>query len=124
MKVNQPTLEFFSPMAWSMPWTGKGVKTSHLRKPASRTFSAACMTEAVVRNSAIMPKDLEGFSAMGALLSRCVHEHRSESGRGLAALQNAVAPLEAVRDAARFWSAVSPLPLLDSSAKCVSYCRE
>src|SRR3954462_5133446 len=42
-------------MAWSMPCTGKGVKTSHLRNPASRTFSAACMTEAAVVYSAIMP---------------------------------------------------------------------
>ena len=55
MKANQPTFEFFKPMALSMPCTGKGVKTSQWRKPASRTFSAACSTEAAVVNSATMP---------------------------------------------------------------------
>src|SRR5436190_9969857 len=59
MKENQPTMEAFMPMALSMPWIGNGVKTSHLKKPASRTFSAACMASAGVSNSAIIPYGFE-----------------------------------------------------------------
>ena len=43
------------PIALSMPWTGKGVCTSHFEKPASRIFSAACMREAALSNSAPSP---------------------------------------------------------------------
>src|SRR5437773_2423752 len=55
-------------MARSMPCTGNGVNTSHLRKPALRTFSAACSTDAAVRNSAIMPNGLLVASAISELL--------------------------------------------------------
>src|SRR5205807_8429803 len=67
---NQPTLELFSPIAWSRPCTGYGVNTSHFLNPASRTFSAACMVAAGVSNSAIRPY---GFpvSGMSGILSEC-----------------------------------------------------
>src|SRR6185437_16816090 len=60
MKANQPTLEFLRPMARSMPCTGKGVNTSQRVKPASRTFSAACMMPAGVVNSAMSPYGFAG----------------------------------------------------------------
>src|SRR5881397_3252700 len=67
---NQPTLELFSPIAWSSPCTGYGVNTSHFLNPASRTFSAACIVAAGVSNSAIRPY---GFlvSGMTTLPSEC-----------------------------------------------------
>src|SRR5208337_776703 len=68
MKANQPTLELLIPMALSRPWTGNGVNTSHFRKPASRTFSAACSTDAAVVNSAKTPYRWVGNSAMERLL--------------------------------------------------------
>src|SRR5213595_1884966 len=59
---NQPTLELFSPIAWSRPCTGYGVNTSHFLNPASRTFSAACIVPDGVSNSAIRPY---GFPVSG-----------------------------------------------------------
>src|ERR1043166_6848804 len=56
---NQPTLEFLMPMALSMPCTGNGVNTSQCVKPASRIFSAACMVDAVLSNSATNPYGLD-----------------------------------------------------------------
>src|SRR4051812_177296 len=55
MNENQPTIDGFMPIARSMPCTGYGVNTSHFEKPASRTFSAACIASAGVSNSAIIP---------------------------------------------------------------------
>src|SRR6185312_2924112 len=60
MKANQPTLEFFKPIARSMPCTGNGVNTSQRVNPASRTFSAACMMSAAVVNSAMTPYGFAG----------------------------------------------------------------
>src|SRR3569833_2459286 len=59
MKANQPTLEFFKPIARSMPCTGNGVNTSQRVNPASRTFSAACMMSAAVVNSTMTPYGFE-----------------------------------------------------------------
>src|SRR2546430_16865419 len=55
MKLNQPTLELPSPIASSIPCTGKGVKTSQRRYPASLTTVAACRMAAVLSNSASKP---------------------------------------------------------------------
>jgi len=43
---------------------------------------------------------------------KCKPREAGKSGRGLTALQNAGAVVESVAESARFWSAVSPLPLL------------
>ncbi len=48
----QPTEESRRPIALSIPCTGKGVWTSHLPYPASRTASAAWMASAGVSYSA------------------------------------------------------------------------
>src|SRR5438045_1657100 len=55
MKLNQPTFELPSPIASSIPCTGKGVKTSQRRYPASLTTVAACRMAAVLSNSASKP---------------------------------------------------------------------